>query len=436
MSRSFAGVIKELPPCLRLPVALFYLVLRALDTIEDEMDLTRFEPYLTDEISDTYDVKIHMLLHFHERLLPNIPLATCNSKGIGEGDERKLVEEFDRVNRVYNALSAEQQEVIADITKRMAKGMSEFAGRDLAAGTKNRAEFDLYCHYVAGLVGEGLTRQFVACDLEAKTIQNQRGMQLANSMGLFLQKTNITRDYLEDLVDNRSFYPADVWSLYHKSLPDLRHGDDKAIQCVNHIITDTLEHTDDCLAYLDQLKDKDVFRFCAIPQIMAIATLAECYNNRKIFTGVLKIRKGLAARMIQDCDNMKSVKKWFAKFASKILDSVENDDPNAQRTIDLCLSLGGKKSRIPNKTLFAMNVLAVIVGTVLSNRVYSSSRERKQFMPKLTDTMQVAELGILFVVVIYLLGFSGVVVAANLLNNNRDFQRGEKLQTGKKAKKF
>ena len=40
----------------------------ALDTIEDEMDLTRFEPYFTDEITDTYDVKIHMLLHFHERL--------------------------------------------------------------------------------------------------------------------------------------------------------------------------------------------------------------------------------------------------------------------------------------------------------------------------------------------------------------------------------
>ena len=205
---------------------------------------------------------------------------------------------------------------------------------------------------------------------------------------------------------------------------------------VNHIITDTLEHTDDCLAYLDQLKNKDVFRFCAIPQIMAIATLAECYNNRKIFTGVLKIRKGLAARMIQDCDNMKSVKKWFATFASKILNSVESDDPNAQRTIDLCLSLGGKKSLVPNKTLFAMNVLAAILGAVLSNRVYSSSRERKQFMPKLTDTMQVAELGVLFVVVIYLLGFGGVAVAANLLNNNREFQRGEKLQTGIKAKKF
>ena len=83
-----------------------------------------------------------------------------------------------------------------------------------------------------------------------------------------------------------------------------------------------------------------------------------------------------------------------------------------------------------------MNVLAAILGAVLSNRVYSSSRERKQFMPKLTDTMQVAELGVLFVVVIYLLGFGGVAVAANLLNNNREFQRGEKLQTGIKAKKF
>ena len=109
--------------------------------------------------------------------MENIPLSKCTSTGIGEGDERKLVEEFDKVNRVFNTLSIEQQNVIADITKRMAKGMSDFAGRDLAAGTKNRTEFDLYCHYVAGLVGEGLTRQFVACGLEDKSIKNAKGLQ-------------------------------------------------------------------------------------------------------------------------------------------------------------------------------------------------------------------------------------------------------------------
>ena len=63
--------------------------------------------------------------------------------------------------------------------------------------------------------------------------QNARGMYLANSMGLFLQKTNITRDYLEDLVDNRSFWPADVWSLYRSTLPELRTGDATAIACLN-----------------------------------------------------------------------------------------------------------------------------------------------------------------------------------------------------------
>ena len=33
---------------------------------------------------------------------------------------------------------------------------------------------------------------------------------LSNSMGLFLQKTNIIRDYLEDYVDGRAFWPQEV----------------------------------------------------------------------------------------------------------------------------------------------------------------------------------------------------------------------------------
>ncbi len=38
-SRSFARVIQELDPELRHPVCLFYLILRGLDTIEDDMTL-------------------------------------------------------------------------------------------------------------------------------------------------------------------------------------------------------------------------------------------------------------------------------------------------------------------------------------------------------------------------------------------------------------
>lgn len=38
-----------------------------------------------------------------------------------------------------------------------------------------------------------------------------------HSMGLFLQKTNIIRDYLEDYVDGRAFWPQDVWKKHAKT---------------------------------------------------------------------------------------------------------------------------------------------------------------------------------------------------------------------------
>lgn len=65
-----------------------------------------------------------------------------------------------------------------------------------------------YCHYVAGLVGVGLSQLFSASLLEDPEVG--RDTELANSMGLFLQKTNIIRDYLEDQQDGRSFWPEEV----------------------------------------------------------------------------------------------------------------------------------------------------------------------------------------------------------------------------------
>lgn len=52
--RSFAVVIQQLPPELRDAICVFYLVLRALDTVEDDMAL--------DE-----DIKVPLLRCFHEK---------------------------------------------------------------------------------------------------------------------------------------------------------------------------------------------------------------------------------------------------------------------------------------------------------------------------------------------------------------------------------
>jgi farnesyl-diphosphate farnesyltransferase len=327
VSRSFAAVIQQLPPLLRLPVAIFYLVLRALDTVEDEMNLTRFEPHKK-EGSSAYETKLALLLSFQDKLGEE----AWTLDGIGEADERRLLEDFDKVLRVLKNLSSAHRRIIANITKRMAKGMVDFAGRDLAAGTRDRADLDLYCHYVAGLVGQGLAEQFVASGLEKPQLTNEKSMQLANCMGLFLQMTNIIRDYLEDLLDNRSFWPADVVCLYGKSLVSLRDGGEKSVACMNHLITEVLFNGQNSLEFLALLTDPQVLNFCAVPQVMAIATLAEMYGNPKVFTGVVKIRAGLAAMILQDSGDMVAVRRWFSKFALQILARIDPKDPNAART--------------------------------------------------------------------------------------------------------
>jgi len=65
-----------------------------------------------------------------------------------------------------------------------------------------------YCHYVAGLVGIGLSRLFAVSRLEDPSVG--ANTKLSNSMGLFLQKTNIIRDYLEDVKQGRHFWPRQV----------------------------------------------------------------------------------------------------------------------------------------------------------------------------------------------------------------------------------
>ena len=62
------------------------------------------------------------------------------------------------------------QTVIQDIAKKMGAGMADFAA--LATPEKPVAEvnslddYDLYCHYVAGLVGEGLSGIFAVSGKE------------------------------------------------------------------------------------------------------------------------------------------------------------------------------------------------------------------------------------------------------------------------------
>lgn len=328
VSRSFAVVIQQLPEELKDAVMLFYLVLRGLDSIEDDMDIP-------------LDVKVPHLRSFAD----DIFVDGFHLEDMGDSpDYRCLLLHFAKVTKELKKLAPQYQETIRDITQRMGDGMADFAE---TAVVDKSSDYNLYCHYVAGLVGIGLSNLFVAANLESKktfaidmTVSPpMTSFTLSNSMGLFLQKTNIIRDYLEDLVEGRIWWPRDVWSKYSPTLEALRDAphSKSSRACLNHMVTDAMRHIPDALTYMKLLTQPQVFNFCAIPQVMAVATLALVYDNPRVYTGVVKVRKGRSCRMMLETNDVDAVYSTFAENISDIYTRVPHDDPSAETTRSLCL---------------------------------------------------------------------------------------------------
>lgn len=57
---------------------------------------------------------------------------------------------------------------------------------------------------------------------------------------------------------------------------------------------------------------------CLSMQTMAIATLAACYNNPNVFTGVVKIRKGQAVALMMASTNMPNFRNIMSQFAKEV----------------------------------------------------------------------------------------------------------------------
>jgi farnesyl-diphosphate farnesyltransferase len=235
-----------------------------------------------------------------------------------------VVEEFKKVKPAYRT-------IIKDITKKMGDGMANYANsaEHNANAVNTIKDYELYCHYVAGLVGEGLTRLFVESGLANPALLKRP--HLHESMGQFLQKTNIIRDVREDFDDKRRFWPKEIWSKHVDSFEDLfdARNLDAALNCSSEMVLNALTHADECLFYLAGIRDQSVFNFAAIPQSMAIATLELVFRNPKIFKGNVKITKGDACElMIQSSQNLQTLCEAFRKYARLIHKKNTPKDPN------------------------------------------------------------------------------------------------------------
>jgi farnesyl-diphosphate farnesyltransferase len=254
---------------------------------------------------------------------------TYNGNGPKEKD-RQLLVEFDVVISEFAKIKPAYRAIIKDITEQMGHGMADYASNaeHNTNGVNTVREYDLYCHYVAGLVGEGLTRLFVESGLANPALLERA--HLHESMGCFLQKTNIIRDIREDFDDKRRFWPKMIWSKHVSNFEDLfsKENEEAALNCISEMCLNSLMHADECLFYLAGLKEQSVFNFCAIPQVMAIATLELVFRNPHVYQRNVKITKWEACQLMVDSTNLRSVCKIFRMYVRKIHKKNTPKDPN------------------------------------------------------------------------------------------------------------
>ena len=257
--------------------------------------------------------------------------------------DRELLVQFQNVIEEFAKIKPEYREIIEDITRKMGNGMADYASNAAfnANGIESIRDYDLYCYYVAGIVGEGCTRLFVESKLAIPALLDRP--QLHESMGLFLQKINIIRDIREDFDDKRSFWPKEIWSKYVDRFEDLLKPENKvvAMNCSSEMTMNAMAHIPDCLYYLAGLKEQSVFNFCAIPQVMAISTLALVFRNPAVFQRNVKISKGEACRnMVDSTQNLRLVCEVFRKYTRKIHKKNTPRDPNFLKISIACGKVG------------------------------------------------------------------------------------------------
>lgn len=307
-----------------MPITLFYLVLRGLDTIEDDM---------------TLDIKTKepLLRNFHEHM--EVDGWSFDQNGPNEKD-RELLVHFDVVIAELKKTKPEYYAVIRDITVKMGNGMADYAlNSELNEyGVVTVKDYELYCHYVAGLVGDGLTRLFVESKLANPALMDRP--ELTESMGQFLQKVNIIRDIKEDLDEGKKWWPKEIWNKHVEKFEDLVRPEhkQKALWCSSEMVLNALQHAEECLFYMAAVRDQSVFNFVAIPQAMAIASLECVFMNPDIFEKNVKITKGDACQlMIESTQNLRVLCEVFRRYARRIHHKADPRDPSY---LNICIQCG------------------------------------------------------------------------------------------------
>src|SRR5467141_1218136 len=193
VSRSFALCIPQLDQPLRDQVALSYLLLRVLDTVEDA-------PFADRALQQRQFTAFRQFLVKMPTRAQIDAFRASFPAGLSDG-ERNLLADTEAFFEDAHELSPGARSVVLSAMDRMARGMAAYAQRPVPLRLLDLEDVCRYCCIVAGLVGELLT------DLWALGGGAPPRMAFAYRFGVFLQKVNILQDQAEDEAAGRFLVP-------------------------------------------------------------------------------------------------------------------------------------------------------------------------------------------------------------------------------------
>ncbi|KNH04567.1 Phytoene synthase [Candidatus Burkholderia brachyanthoides] len=226
VSRSFYLTLRVLPPAMRDPIGLAYLLARAADTISDIIADTSLIPpprrldlllSLRAQVNGTPD----------QGALAQIAGEVAGQQAQAQPDERALLESLGDALAILPQLAADNAAAVRDIVTTLTTGM-EFDLRTFPDETSGEVvalerldELDRYTYLVAGCVGEFWTKMTCAHMPGILKAPEQTMLARGVRFGQALQMTNVLRDCARDLRIGRCYLPASLLAQHGLAPRDL-----------------------------------------------------------------------------------------------------------------------------------------------------------------------------------------------------------------------
>ncbi|BFZ21184.1 hypothetical protein BsWGS_24223 [Bradybaena similaris] len=310
--RTFELTINYFDKELRDAFCLFYLVLRAVDTVEDDVKLPD-------------DVKITMMNSFDKYLQD--PVWKFTESNIEDGI---VLEKFPCITQALREIPSKYTDIIVAEGVASGREMIHFIGKELMT----LEDMNEYCRKVSYTFAIGFANLFVASGLEAEV----RDTSLVMSFAYFLQKVNRLRDYKKDQMCGKNYFSKDVWGKYVNNLEDFLKPEyfSKGVECVKELALDALQHLITYLELIKGMRSSSAIKFFGIHLVIGIATLDRCYNNPKVFVESVKIGRDETLHIVETTESFADVLDKVQYYTERLMENAGQATGTDHSVMDIC----------------------------------------------------------------------------------------------------